>query len=161
MSAPHVLLSDLAAQVRRRGMLNITADTHLDHALVTAHLRFILDRFRDREAFFIETLELPAELPDLRCALYGPRMGDAPMLDEHTTLQAREGRPNVSRLTSLPPRSTRLLTVVAGPHAGFPCMLYTAFGGPATPREPGDPSLTDPAQAAEAQAFWAQHALAK
>lgn len=37
------------------------------------------------------------------------------------------------------------------------CVLYTAFGGPATPQEPGDPGCKD---VAGSKAFWAEHALA-
>jgi hypothetical protein len=38
------------------------------------------------------------------------------------------------------------------------CVLYTAFGGPAAPQEPGDPACKDPSASA---AFWREHALAK
>lgn len=38
------------------------------------------------------------------------------------------------------------------------CILYTAFGGPASPQEPGDPGCKDPAVSAT---FWREHALAK
>jgi hypothetical protein len=38
------------------------------------------------------------------------------------------------------------------------CIIYTAFGGPATPQEPGDPSCKDPVAS---NAFWREHALAK
>ncbi len=38
------------------------------------------------------------------------------------------------------------------------CILYTAFGGPPTPQEPGDPACKDPVASA---AFWREHALAK
>ena len=37
------------------------------------------------------------------------------------------------------------------------CILYTAFGGPATPQEPGDPGCKDVEAATK---FWAEHALA-
>lgn len=41
---------------------------------------------------------------------------------------------------------------------GSTTILYTAFGGPLAPREPGDPDL--PAEErAESEAFWAEHAL--
>lgn len=59
-----------------------------------------------------------------------------------------------------PSRQTRLLTVIAGPHEGDGCVLYTAHGGPAAPREPWDPSLNDDAAALEeSRAFWSVHAL--
>jgi hypothetical protein len=38
------------------------------------------------------------------------------------------------------------------------CILYTAFGGPLAPQEPGDPGCKDPAASA---LFWRDHALAK
>lgn len=38
------------------------------------------------------------------------------------------------------------------------CVLYTAFGGPAAPQEPGDPACKDPVASA---AFWREHALSK
>jgi hypothetical protein len=54
-----------------------------------------------------------------------------------------------------------LITVIGGPHLDDPCILYTAFGGPATPKEPGDPSLDgNLIELAKSQAFWAEHALA-
>ncbi len=122
------------------------------------HLRFILagDNW---DAFRLETLTLPQGLPPLLCALWGPLMGDPPVLDAGVILEPRDGRPYASRLVRKPSRPTRLLTVIAGPHEGLPCMLYTAFGGPLTPREPGDPTLPD-ADLAASKAFWAEHALA-
>ncbi len=38
------------------------------------------------------------------------------------------------------------------------CVLYTAFGGPLAPQEPGDPACKD---AEASAAFWREHALAK
>ena len=38
------------------------------------------------------------------------------------------------------------------------CILFTAFGGPSAPQEPGDPGCKDPAASA---AFWRDHALTK
>jgi len=83
------------------------------------------------------------------------------------------------------PRATRKVTVIAGPHeeadvcprcAGklgapgacdlcdgygkikYACILYTAFGGPLAPQEPGDPGCKD---LTASTAFWRDHALAK
>ena len=50
------------------------------------------------------------------------------------------------------------MTVVAGPDGEIPCRLYTCYGGPCAPREPGDTSLSDE-ERAESLAFWLQHAL--
>lgn len=140
-------------------MLTITALSHLDHGLTTAHLRFVLDRYRDRDAFFIETVELPQSLAALECGLYGPIMGDSPIAEADVVWQPRAGRQLSSRLVRLPPRPTRLLTIVAGPHEAFSCLLYTSFGGPAAPRELGDPALTG-IELEAARGFWLEHALA-
>lgn len=141
-------------------MLAITADSHLDHGLAAAHLRHILAHFHDRTSFFLVTLELPPELEPLLCGLYGPLMGDPPILDAEVALEARPGRQWPSRLVDRPKRLSRLLTVVAGPHEDIPCLLYTAYAGPEAPREPGDFSLSPEAKQ-RAREFWSAHALAR
>lgn len=40
----------------------------------------------------------------------------------------------------------------------YDCILYTAFGGPPAPQEPGDPGCKDPEASAR---FWRNHAIAK
>ena len=141
-------------------MLTITTHSHLDHDLTAAHLAFMLERYKGWDEFFLDTVELPKHLPPLCCGLYGPTMGDAPVLDADVVLQPRTGRAWPSRLVDRPMRTTRLLTTVAGPHEGLSCMLYTSYGGPEAPREPGDPTLVGDTLA-QATAFWAQHALAR
>lgn len=130
----------------------------MDHGLTDAQLEHLLERFADRAGFLIETVELPAELGLTRCALYGPAMGDAPVAEADVLYARRAGRAGDSRMVRRHQRPTALVTVVAGPHDGQPCVLYTAYPGPAAPREPWDPGLDD-AGRAEAEAFWAQHAL--
>lgn len=144
-------------------------DSHLDHALTIAQVDYLLERFADRDAFFIETIELPENLGTVPCALYGPTMGDVPIElgTLYITYERRGDRSYASRLISLPPRPTRMVTVIAGPHEGIPCVLFTAFGGPLAPREPGDPTLhamAEPEKTAElekSEAFWAVHALSR
>jgi len=46
----------------------------------------------------------------------------------------------------------------AGGKVKHACILYTAFGGPLAPQEPGDPGCKDPVASAT---FWREHALAK
>jgi len=138
----------------------IHKDSHLDHGLTAAHLAFIVSRFADRDGFFVETVPMPDDLPDLTCGLYGPVMGDPPVPDSAVFEVRRIDRAYSSRAIVAPQRATRFLTVIAGPHAGAPCVLYTAHGGPKAPREPGDPTLTTEADRAESAAFWAVHALA-
>jgi hypothetical protein len=161
-------------------------DSHVDHALTRAQIQYLLERFADRRAFFLETIALPEDLCTVPCALWGPTMGDPPIGENEVTHARRGDRTWTSRLVDQPTRPTRLVTVIAGPHdepcpqcttnawnilhrANCPtcggtgarkhsCILYTAFGGPASPQEPGDPSCKDLAASA---AFWHEHALAK
>lgn len=135
--------------------------SHLDHGLTAAHVAWLERRFVSRTGFFLETVELPAELPPLTCALHGPLVGDAPVPESEVTYRRRGDRPGASRLCARPPRPTRLLTVIAGPEGEDPCVLYTAFGGPAAPREPCDPGLADGELREASRAFWAEHALSE
>lgn len=133
-------------------------DSHVDHGLSEPQIRYLLDRFADRTAFFLETIELPEDLGMAPCGLYGPIMGDPAVSDDEVENAVRGTRAWTSRLVDRPTRPTRKVTVIAGPHDGHACVLYTAFGGPATPQEPGDPGCKDPVASA---AFWREHALAK
>ena len=134
------------------------ADTHIDHGLTEGQLSFLIERFADRQAFFIETITLPVDLGTVPCGLYGPLMGDPPIREDEVTRAPRGSREWPSRIVERPARQQRDVTVIAGPHDGHPCVLYTAFGGPASPQEPGDPGCKDPAASA---AFWQEHALAR
>jgi hypothetical protein len=164
------------------------SDSHVDHGLSAAQIRYLLERFADRDSFFIETLTLPRDLGTVPCGLYGPTMGDPPISDAEVTYARRGTRTWDSRLISLPARDQHEVTVIAGPHeeecarcsaaagawnllhrASCPdcdgtqkikhtCVLYTAFGGPSAPQEPGDPGCKDPATSA---VFWREHALAR
>lgn len=140
-------------------MLAIHADSHLDRSLTPAHAAFLLSHFADRTGFFAETVTLPDDLPDLTCGLYGPTMGDPPVTD-NVSFEVRGERAYPTRAVVAPMRPTRLLTVIAGPYKGYPCVLYTAHGGPMAPREVGDPTLITEEARAESAAFWAVHALA-
>ncbi len=60
---------------------------------------------------------------------------------------------------NLPPRATRLITVI-GIANGETVTVFTAYGGPGAERIPSDPSLaSDPEGRAKAEKFWAEHAL--
>lgn len=135
--------------------------SHLDHGLTAAHVAWMASYFVSRTSFFLATVELPPELPALSCGLHGPLVGDDPVLESEVFYRARGGRPGESRLCSRPARATRLLTVIAGPEGDDPCVLYTAFGGPAAPREPFDPSLVSDEDKEASRAFWAEHALSE
>jgi hypothetical protein len=143
---------------RRRKSMIRHQDSHVDHGLSDDQIRYLLDRFADRKAFFLETLELPGALGAVSCALWGPAMGDPAIAEEEVVYAPRGTRRWASRLVERQARPTCLVTVIAGPHEGHPCVLYTAFGGPPAPQEPDDPGCKDPGTSA---AFWRGHALAK
>ena len=73
----------------------------------------------------------------------------------------RPGRHHASRMCGgeCKPLLVRTVTVIAGPHEGDPCVLYTAYGGPCAPREPGDPTIASWDELLESRSFWAKHAL--
>lgn len=111
----------------------------------------------NNEAFFIETIELPPELGDVRCDLYGPAVGLPPVPESEVHYQMRSNRSYESRCILVAyPRTSRMVTVIAGPHDGEPCVLFTAYGGPIAPQEPGDPTCRD---VEASRAFWSEHAL--
>lgn len=137
--------------------MDISPASHLDHNLSPVHVAFIREQFGDRTAFFLETVELPPELPALPCNLHGPATGGAPVDEAEVTYSIRGSRKGPSRMCGRPPVEVRTLTVIGGVHEGS-CILFTAYGGPSCPREPWDETL-DAAGRAESQAFWATHAL--
>ena len=138
--------------------MQLHKESHVDHGLSQAQLKYILERFADREAFFIETIELPDTLGTVPSAIYGPIVGDAPVVESEVRYARRGSRKWTSRLCTRPVRQSRLVTVIAGPHDDKPCVLYTAFGGPCAPQEPGDPGCKD---VIASEKFWSEHALAE
>lgn len=147
-----------ASPLRLQGMMKLCDSSHLDHGLTLAHVVWLLARFADRDGFFIETVELPPELPSLSCGLHGPIVGDAPVAETEVVYARRGNRRYASRMVDRPARLTRSMTVVAGPHGNDRCVLFTAYGGPKAPRETLSPGL-EPSEVAESETFWAEHAL--
>lgn len=163
--------------------MKLHKESHLDHGLTARQLAHVLLMFADRDAFFIETITLPDELGQVPCALFGPIMGDDAIPSLLVEMKPRGDRKYSSRVISKfdpvgtdwirlgtkhlsTKRTVNTLTVIAGPYdgeagilyTGEPCILYTAFGGPITPKEPNDPTLADDKRE-ESIAFWAEHAL--
>ena len=145
--------------------VNITQDSHMDHAMSEAQRDYALSKIRSGQAevvvgeagpaFFIARVELPAELGKVPCALRGPIVGDAPIENTYDAVRVFGGkeRPNTSRMTLLPPVDSSILTaIIVGGN------LVTLYGGPLAPKEPGDPYLTE-GEREESEAFWAEHAL--
>lgn len=158
----------------------ITNESHTDHALTTEQIEYIKTRFADRTAFFIETFELPEHLGTVEVSLVGPATGGAPVPESAVEYHIRNHRKWASRRIYTPEKpQSRLVTVIAGPHTTCPsggkctgavcadyadhvehaCVLYTAYGGMAAPREPGDPSIASWEELVTSREFWSQHAL--
>jgi hypothetical protein len=152
--------SDTAADARSQlaRHAHFLAFGHLDHSLSEDLVLWICEVFTMDPELKVRTVQVPAHLEPISSALYGPICGDAPVLEPEVTYARRGDRSYESRLCARPARPTRTLTVITGPHQGHGCVLYTAFGGPLTPKEPGDPTLT--AENRDfAEKFWAEHAL--
>lgn len=132
------------------------ADSHLDHNLTPAQVDYLMQRFADRNVFFVETVELPPELGTVPCGLHGPLTGDQPIEDGDVTYARRPPRDWPSRLIDRAPKQVRTVTVAAGPHDGHGCVVFTMYGGPEAPLEPHDPRCGD---AAASSRFWGVHAL--
>jgi hypothetical protein len=137
-------------------MLQVTGASHVDHGLTSLILAYIIEKYQDKNEFFIDTFVLPETFGDVPCGLYGPIMGDEPVTADLTIQRA--GRTWMSNMTTRPMRMVNTITVIAGPHGeDLPCILYTAFGGPLAPQEPGDPGCRD---LEASKKFWNEHALA-
>ena len=144
-------------------MLIIHPESHLDHNLTLDHIKFILQKFKDRKEFFKEEVDLhDVGLNDLPSALWGPLAGDPPVEEEDEDLyyEVRGLRPGESRMVNRHTRPWRTMVVVAGPYDGHECVLFTAYGGPiGAPKEPWDCEEGSEEQR-EAKEFWSKHALA-
>ncbi len=111
--------------------------------------------------------------------------------DDDVTLGMRGERKYTSRLVTRPKRPTRKVSIIAGPlneectsctprlratgddgetvcvhckgtsNISHACILYTAFGGPVTPQEPGDPRINSTEAMTASVKFWGEHGLAK
>tara|TARA_R100001079_G_scaffold109558_1_gene82625 strand:- start:2922 stop:3344 length:423 start_codon:yes stop_codon:yes gene_type:complete len=139
-------------------MIKVIEASHVDHGLTSKQLDFVLAQIGEVAGFGIHRVVLPESLGTVPCGLYGPTMGDDPVLESEVRLKRRGDREGLSRMVDRPVRQVSTVTVIAGPHEGE-TVLYTAFGGPPAPREPWDSSL-DENGVAESLKFWSEHALA-
>lgn len=141
--------------------------SHVDHDLTLEMLAYLKTAYADRDSFFVQEIELPEYMGTVSCGLYGPAMGDDPIGEDEVVYRIRGNRKCASRMKAPHvlggKRQTRKLTVVGGPaeHNGvnYPCVLYTAYGGPMAPREPGDVAIPDWAGVVTSREFWAKHCL--
>jgi len=113
---------------------------HADHGVSENLMLWALTQIRP-VGFFLRTITLPANHADLTNRLYGPAAGDAPVHESTVHYEQRSVDRPASRMVSAPARPTRLLTLI-GAADGDDVTIYTAYGGPAAEREPGDPTLS-------------------
>ncbi|MFA6271051.1 MAG: hypothetical protein WC657_07660 [Candidatus Paceibacterota bacterium] len=131
---------------------------HADHGVDESTMLGALEEIKP-QGFFKRTVTLPADHADLTNNLYGPDAGDPPVKGESLVRDAGDEYRGATPFVNLPPRPTRLLTMI-GMAEGEDVTVFTAYGGPAAERIPSDPSLAeDPDGKAAAEAFWGQHAL--
>jgi hypothetical protein len=120
-------------------------------------LAFVMGYFADRDSAFIETINLPIPM-SAQCSIIGPVTGHRPVSELDAHYGKRGNRQYDSRLVNCKPVSTSEVTVIACEHDGWPCVLATVFGGPLSPKEINDPTLTLE-ESTKSHEFWAQHAL--
>lgn len=109
--------------------------SHTDHRVSEAHINWLRCELEGKlqPGINVVTMTLPEHLPGLHSALvYHPS-------DEGVTYERRGSRAYESRMVKRHELPTREITAIIGPHNGDTPVLYTAFGGPAAPREPNDP----------------------
>lgn len=143
--------------------IKIVADSHLDHNIPEDLLREALAAV-ERECkadlgrgVVVHTVRVSR---DVSCQLIGPVMGRKPVREALVHYTKRGERSYYSRCIVLRPSKTRDVTVIVGPHEDHTTVLYTVFGGPPTPKEPEDPTISTPEERRTSEAFWSQHALA-
>lgn len=137
--------------------LTIHNDSHMDHGVSTDIINYVLELYKDKDAFFLETIDVPAEFGTVPCGLYGPLMGDEEITDDMVEMVTRGERPFPSRMIDRPMRQVDKLTVIAGPYEDQACVVYTMFGGPVAPKEPS-PDLNED-EMVSSKEFWSKHAL--
>jgi len=141
-------------------MRKIVRRFHTDHGVPESTLLWAVEQLPlSLSGLFVQTFTIPADAPDLTNNLYGPASGDPPVLGEVMIRDGNDASRGATPFVNLPPRPTRLLTVI-GIANGEEVTLFTYHGGPAAERIPSDPGLVkDPEGQARARRFWSQHAL--
>jgi hypothetical protein len=137
--------------------MNIAKVFHADHGVSDKLIQWAVDEIQPT-GFFLRTLTIPEQFPDLQNSLYGPASGDKAIPDSEVHMVQRSADRPYSRMVNMPKRATRLLTVI-GMNNSDGVTVFTAYGGPAAEREPGDVTLQTEEEKAIAARFWSEHAL--
>lgn len=137
----------------------IHKDSHVDHFPADI-IKMLAYKFSGKKGFFIETFELAEVYGTYPCHLHGPATGTPPVADDEAEWRDRDGREFKHRMCDRKAVQTRMITVIAGPHDGHDCVMFTAYAGPQSPKMVGDPTLEN-SEEAEAIEFWKTHALSQ
>lgn len=132
---------------------------HADHGISESTIEQVLATLKPG-GFFATTTELPSDHVEILSALYGPSAGDGVVQECDVEYVRRSPDRPLSRMINAPKRPTRKLTLIGTVNEAGELTIFTAYGGPLAPREPGDPTLETESDKAEAHAFWSTHALA-
>jgi hypothetical protein len=135
---------------------------HKDHQMSATVRAYALAMFAKLpEGFNIATFHIPPHLGTAPCGLYGPIMGDEPVAEsEACYMQRSADRPNLTRCVDRPLRPSNLVSVIGIHNGSDDPVIFTMYGGPTAPQEPGDPHLEDAHAYRTAVETWEQHALA-
>jgi len=130
---------------------------HGDHGITPEQKEWIKNTlYREApQGFFIIQVDIPRELGTVKNALYGPAAGDAPVPESVVSYRPRGDRPWSDRVVDWPARQVGYVQTI-GKREGDDFELWTIFGGPNAPRNPGDPANEDPEGSRK---WWSQHAL--
>lgn len=94
----------------------IHKESHVDHAIKRDQWSYIVETFKNRTGFFIETIELPPSIGFVQNELVGPTCGDPPVFESEVTYERRGTRAWDSRMVHQIKRLTRFVRIIAGPH---------------------------------------------
>ena len=133
---------------------------HADHGITPEQMEWIKSQIvaANPSTFFIQEIQIPAELGTVRNAMYGPAAGDPPVPESAVSYRPRGDRPWSDRVVKWPTRPVNYVQAIGTPDRDDPnkIVLFTVYGGPLAPQNPDDPGCRDvPA----AKKFWSQHAL--
>lgn len=109
------------------------------------------------EGYFAISLELPDHMGQADYGLYGPSVGDLPVLEAEVFYGDTTGTGMMERLVDRPLRKTSTLQVV-GTRTGDVFRILTVYGGPALPACPSDETPSDKANT-PVREWWSVHAL--
>lgn len=136
---------------------------HKDHGITQAQWDYILARLEVEclgvIGFFIHQIFMPIDLGTVPCAIYGPIMGDSPILDSEVFMKQRSADRPPDRMINKPMRREYYVQVIGiWSDKDEDRKIFTCYGGPLAPQNPLDPNLVPEAKR-DSEAFWAQHAL--